>query len=161
MTSRTSRTWPCSTGLRADARPSGCNPTLDPRAATHRPPWRTAGPQRETARVRNSTLHGILEAFTADAAGRLQAETAGGAEVPFEVTEERGGRARLYCYRPLTDAFIDDRLLMLRALPTYAPAARALADLESVGAYLQQRGEPRIPAEPRERADIALKLFLA
>jgi hypothetical protein len=111
--------------------------------------------------VRNSTLHAILEAFTADAAGRLQAETAGGAEVPFEVTEERGGRTRLYCYRPLTDAFIDDRLLMLRALPTYAPAARALADLESVGAYLQQRGEPRIPAEPRERADIALKLFLA
>jgi hypothetical protein len=111
--------------------------------------------------VRNSTLHAILEAFTTDAAGRLQAETADGAEVPFELTEERGGRARLYCYRPLTHEFIDDRLMMLRALQTYAPAARALADLEGVGAYLQQRGEARVPPEPRERADVALKLFLA
>jgi hypothetical protein len=111
--------------------------------------------------VRNSTLHAILEAFTTDAAGRLQAETVGGAEVPFEVTEERGGGARLYCYRPLTDLFIDDRLMMLTALPTYAPAVRALADLESVGAYLQQRGEARVPGEPRERAELALKLFLA
>jgi hypothetical protein len=111
--------------------------------------------------VRNSTLHATLEAFTTDAAGRLQAETAGGAEVPFEVTEERGGRARLYCYRPLTDEFIDDRLMMLKALPTYAPAARALADLEGAGAYLQQRGEARVPSEPRQRADVALKLFLA
>ncbi len=111
--------------------------------------------------MRNSTLHAILEAFTSDAAGRLQSETVGGAEVPFEVTEERGGRARLYCYRPLTDLFIDDRLMMLRALPTYAPAVRALADLESVGGYVQQRGEARVPGEPRERADLALKLFLA
>lgn len=111
--------------------------------------------------MRNSTLHAILEAFTSDAAGRLQAETVGGAEVPFELTEERGGRARLYCYRPLTEVFIDDRLMMLRALPTYAPAVRALADLESVGAYLQQRGQARVPGEPRERAELALKLFLA
>jgi hypothetical protein len=111
--------------------------------------------------VRNSTLHAIFEAFTTDAAGRLQTETIGGAEVPFELTEERGGGARLYCYRPLTGLFIDDRLMMLRALPTYAPAARALAELESVAAYIQQRGEPRVPAEPRERADLALKLFLA
>jgi hypothetical protein len=111
--------------------------------------------------VRNSTLHAILEAFTSDAASRLQAETVGGAEVPFEVTEERGGRARLYCYRPLTGVFIDDRLMMLRALPTYAPAVRALADLESVGAYLRQRGEQRVPGDPRDRADVGLKLFLA
>jgi hypothetical protein len=111
--------------------------------------------------VRNSTLHAILEAFTTDVADRLQAETAGGAEVPFEVTEERGGRARLYCYRPLVNEFIDGRLMMLRALPTYAPAVRALADLESVDAYLSQRGEGRVPVEPRERADVALKLFLA
>jgi hypothetical protein len=111
--------------------------------------------------VRNSTLHAILEAFTTDAAERLHAETVGGAEVPFELTEARRGGARLYCYRPLTGLFIDDRLMMLRALPTYAPAARALAELESVATYVQQRGAPRVPAEPRERADLALKLFLA
>jgi hypothetical protein len=102
-----------------------------------------------------------LEAFTTDAAARLQAETVGGAEVPFELTEERGGSARLYCYRPLTGLFIDDRLMMLRALPNYAPAARALAELESIAAYVRQRGETRVPGDPRERADLALKLFLA
>jgi hypothetical protein len=111
--------------------------------------------------VRNSTLHATLEAFTTDAAGQLVAETASGAEVPFELTEERGGGARLYCYRPLTGEFIHERLGLLTALPTYAPASRALAQLEGVAAYLQLRGEPRIASEPRERADAALAAFLS
>ncbi len=111
--------------------------------------------------MRNSTLHATLEGFTTDAAGQLAAVTAGGAEVPFELTEERGGRARLYCYRPLVDEFIHDQLGMLTALPTYAPAARALAEVEGVSAYLELRGERRIASEPRERADAALGLFLS
>ena len=112
--------------------------------------------------MRDRALHGILEAFTADAAGQLSAETAGGAEIPFEIvgTERRRGRVPLYCYRPLTEQFIDERLGMLSALPTYAPAARALAGLERVAAYLHQRGEPRMPGDPRERADAALQSFL-
>jgi hypothetical protein len=111
--------------------------------------------------VHNTTLHGVLEAFAADAAGQLVAETASGAEVPFEVVEEPGARASLYCYRPLTGAFIRERLGMLTALPTYAPAARALAGLDGVDAYVRQRGESRIPGEPRERADVALRAFLS
>ncbi len=113
--------------------------------------------------MRNPTLHGTLEAFTADSAGQLAAETARGAEVPFEVTESepRPGRTALYCYRPLTGAFITDRAQMLSALPTYAPAARALAGLEGIGAYLRVRGQHRIPAEPREQADTALRCFLS
>jgi hypothetical protein len=114
--------------------------------------------------VRNSTLHPILEAFTTDAAGELASETAGGAEVPFEVVETEGGprgRAPLYCYRPLTGAFIRERLGLLAALPTYAPAARALAALDGIDAYLRLRGEQRIPQEPRERADAALRSFLS
>jgi hypothetical protein len=112
--------------------------------------------------VRDRTLHGILEAFTADAAGQLAAETAGGAEIPFEVleTERRPGRVPLYCYQPLTDQFIDQRLGLFSALPTYAPALRALTELDRVAAYLSQRGEPRLPGEPRERADAALLSFL-
>jgi hypothetical protein len=110
--------------------------------------------------VRNRTLHDLLEAFTVDAAGRLTAETAGGAEVPFEVTEEPGTRTPLYCYRPLTGAFIRERLGLLSVLPTYAPAARMLASLEGVAGYLRERGEPRIPGEPRQRADAALRLLL-
>jgi hypothetical protein len=111
--------------------------------------------------VRNTTLHAILEAFTADAAGQLAAETARGAEIPFEVAEERGGSALLYCYRPLTGLFIRDRRELLATLPTYAPAARALAGLEGVGAYLSRLGEARVPSEPRERAEVALRVFLS
>jgi hypothetical protein len=112
--------------------------------------------------VHNSTLHATLEAFTADAAGQLAAATAGGAEIPFELVEESGGgRAPLYCYRPLTGAFIRDRGGMLVALPTYAPAARALIGLEGVETYLRQRGEVRVATEPRERADQALRVFLS
>ncbi len=111
--------------------------------------------------MHNPTLHAVLEAFAADAAGQLAAETASGAEVPFEVIEEPGARASLYCYRPLTGVFIRDRLGLLTALPTYAPAARALGGLAGVDAYLRQRGESRIPGEPRERADVALRAFLS
>src|SRR4030081_3446187 len=102
-------------------------------------------------------LNQLLAEFAEDAAACLAGETASGAEVPFEVIEEPGARAPLYCYRPLTGAFIRDRLTLLCALPTYAPAARALVDLDGVEAYLRERGEPRVPAEPRERADAALR----
>jgi hypothetical protein len=111
--------------------------------------------------VHNPTLQAALEAFAADAAGQLSMETARGAEVPFEVVEEPGARASLYCYRPLTGAFIRERVGLLSRLPTYTPAARALASLDGVDAYLSQRGEPRIPGEPRERADAALRSFLS
>jgi hypothetical protein len=113
--------------------------------------------------VHNTTLHGILEAFTADAAGQLAAETSNGAEIPFEIieSERRPGRTALYCYRPLTGAFIRERVGLLSALPTYAPAAQALAALDGVDEYLIERGEPRVPAEPRECADHALRSFLA
>jgi hypothetical protein len=110
--------------------------------------------------VRNATLHQALEAFTADAADRLAAETAGGAEIPFELIEEPGAGTPLYCYRPLTGDFIRDRRGLLSGLPTYAPAARALAGLSAVGSYLQEHGEMRIPTEPRERAATALSTFL-
>ena len=111
--------------------------------------------------MRNGALHQVLEAFTVDAASWLAAETAGGAEVPFEVIEEPGaGRVPLYCYRPLTGAFIRERLGLLSALPTYAPAARALAAADGVAAYLEAKGETRIPGQPRERADAALRAFL-
>ena len=114
----------------------------------------------ETARVRNTALHGTLEVFTVAAAGRLTAETAGGAEVPFELIEERAGGTPLYCYRSLAGEFIEDRLGLLTGLDTYAPAVRALGELESVVGYLQLHGESRIPSEPRERAETALRLFL-
>jgi hypothetical protein len=111
--------------------------------------------------VRNRTLHQLLEAFTTQAADHLEAETADGAEVPFELVEEPGGSAPLYCYRPLTGEFIRERLGHLKALPTYAPAARMLAAADGLDAYVRGRPGPPVPPEPRERADMALRAFLA
>jgi hypothetical protein len=114
--------------------------------------------------VRDPTLHSIIESFTAEAAGQLADETARGAEIPFELVQagaQHRGRPALYCYRPLTADFIGERLGLLSGLPTYVPALRALADRDAVAGYLEARGEPRIPGEPRERADAALRSFLS
>lgn len=112
--------------------------------------------------MRDRALHSILEAFTAEAAGQLAAETARGAEIPFELVEveRRKGNAPLYCYRPLTEGFIAERVGLLSALPTYAAAVRALMLVERVGAYLIKRGEPHIPSDSRSRAELALRAFL-
>ena len=103
--------------------------------------------------------------FTAEAADALANATADGEEIPFEVVQAergtRGPRVPLDCYRPLTDAFIGERVDMLSALASYAPAARELETLEGVDAYIRHRGELRIPRDHRERADEALRCFLA
>jgi len=114
--------------------------------------------------VRNTTLHGIIAAFVDEAAGQLSAETAAGAEIPFELVETAGGprgRVPLYCYRPLTNTFIRERLGLLSALPSYAPAVRSLSALDGVEAYVRQRGEVRVPPERRECADATLRAFLS
>jgi hypothetical protein len=125
---------------------------------------RPAGSPAQAAKrrdVHNRTLHQLLEAFTSQAAGRLEAETAGGAEVPFELIEEPGGSSPLYCYRPLTGDFIRECLGRLTALPTYAPVARMLASADGVDEYLRAHGEARVPTEARERADAVLRAFLS
>ncbi len=104
----------------------------------------------------------MLEGFTVDASGRLAAETANGAEMPFEVVEERaGGRLPLYCYRPLTDDFIRQRMSILCELPSYAPALDTLANCAALEVYLSEHGEVRIPSEPRRQAAVVLATFLA
>jgi hypothetical protein len=111
--------------------------------------------------MRNRMLHGLLGAFTEDAGLQLAHDTANGAEVPFEVIEEPGSRSPLYCYRPLTAGFIRSRMGSLDRLPSYVPAARALAAIDGIDAYLRRRGEPRIPPDGRERADAVLRSFLS
>jgi hypothetical protein len=111
--------------------------------------------------MRNRTLHALLEAFTEESGLQLAAETANGAEVPFEVVEEPGSRSPLYCYRPLTGQFIRSRMGLLDRLPSYLPAARAVAAIDGVECYLRRRAEPRVPADPRERADAVLRSFLS
>jgi hypothetical protein len=111
--------------------------------------------------MRNRTLHALLETFTEESGLQLAAETANGAEVPFEVIEERGARSPLYCYRPLTGQFIRSRMGLLDRLPSYLPAARAVAGTDGIERYLRRRGEPRIPPDGRERADAVLRSFLS
>jgi hypothetical protein len=111
--------------------------------------------------VRNTRLHDALHAFAEEAATLLASDAAAGAEVPFEVVEQRRARrTSLYCYRPLTGAFIDERLSILGGLETYIPAVHALGATMGLGAYLESRGEPA-PRDPRERAEDALRIFLA
>lgn len=111
--------------------------------------------------MRNATLHAVLASFTADAADALNADADRGAEMPFELVAEPGGNSPLYCYRPLTGRFIDERLHLLGALASYAPAMRALAALEPTIDYLLARGEAHVPEDPRERADAVVRVFLA
>lgn len=114
--------------------------------------------------MRNLTLHGLLEAFTTDAGMRLDLAASEGDEIPFEVVEtdaRRSGRIPLYCYRPLTGDFIRERLGLLVALPTYAPAVRALEGVGGLELYLRARGRARTPEQSREQADEVLRDFLA
>ncbi|HEY4280877.1 MAG TPA: hypothetical protein VGM91_21860 [Conexibacter sp.] len=111
--------------------------------------------------MRNRTLHQLLQAFTEESGLQLAAETARGAEIPFEVVEEPGARSALYCYRPLTGNFIRSRMGILDRLPSYLPAARAIVEIPAIDAYLRKRGEPRIPPDERERTDAVLRSFLS
>jgi hypothetical protein len=110
--------------------------------------------------VKNAMLKAQLEAFTTDAAMRLSLATRDGEEIGFDVVESQERGVPLYVYRPLTSEFIRARLGLLAALPTYAPAAKGLEFAEGVDAYLRARGEGRIPAALRDRADAALRCFL-
>jgi hypothetical protein len=111
--------------------------------------------------VRHPTLHAALEDFTADAAVALSEQVAAGAEVPFELEPTSGGRGpALYCYRALTERFIDERLGVLRALTSYASAAAALAAVPGLEHYLELRGVHPMPRAPREQADAALQAIL-
>jgi hypothetical protein len=113
--------------------------------------------------MRHRPLHVALSAFADECAWQFAEETADGAEVPFEVVESRGARldTPLYCYRPLTESFIRDRVGVLERLPSYPAAARALSALDGVGDYLRAQAEPRVPVDPRERADLALCVFIS
>ena len=109
--------------------------------------------------MRNRQLHAALGAFAEEAAWQLSSATAEGADVPFEVVT--GGRrdAPLYCYRPLTAQFIDQRVGLLARLPTFLPAIHALGTSGGLDEYLLTRGE-HAPREGRERSELALRAFL-
>jgi hypothetical protein len=112
--------------------------------------------------MRNRQLHAALAAFAEEAAWQLASDTAEGHEIPFEVVEA-GGRRRdtpLYCYRPLTAAFIDERRAILSRLPSYLPAVHALASVGGLDSYLDARRMRSDDVDARSRAELALRAFL-
>jgi hypothetical protein len=112
--------------------------------------------------MRNRQLRATLAAFAEEAAWQLSSDMADGHELPFEVTESAASRSQptLYCYRPLTAAFIDERRSILARLETYLPAVHALQAVGGLDGYLQARVAQGIPRDARERAELALRAFL-
>jgi hypothetical protein len=110
--------------------------------------------------MHNRALHDTLAAFVEEAAWQLAEEVSGGAEVPFELIEQGRASSPMYCYRPLTGRFIAERSPALSRLPSYPAAARGLAGLPDLPAYLQARGRRTPSPDSRIQADAALQVFL-
>jgi hypothetical protein len=104
-------------------------------------------------------LQASLSEFVEAAASELNAMLAAGAEVPFELEQQRTRRGSsaptLYCYRALTGEFISERRSELERLPSYVQAARALEGFDGLERYLANVG-----AEPA-RADIRMRVRAA
>jgi hypothetical protein len=110
--------------------------------------------------VRSHTLHAALRRYVEEVAWTLAAETADGAEVPFELVEERGARrTALYCYRPLVDEFLRERVGALARLDAHTPALRALGQSDGLARYLKAHNE-RVAADQGGRARATLSVFL-
>jgi hypothetical protein len=94
--------------------------------------------------MRSLQLQAALTEYFEQAAGRLQEDIAGGAEVPFELEQQRrrwgSTGPALSCYRPLTDEFITAREVTLESLPGHAEATRLLAGFDGLGRYLSAVG---------------------
>ncbi len=128
---------------------------------------------RSVQTMRSRQLETALTEFVAQAADRLQAEIDGGAEVPFELAEKPARRgesaARLYSYRALTGAFIEDHATQLSRLPAHAEAVGLLVDFDGLDRYLAANltgtgagaGTDLARMKAYARADLALRLLLA
>jgi hypothetical protein len=94
--------------------------------------------------MRSLQLQTALSEYAEAAAVQLHTEIANGGEVPFELEQQsarRGSRGpSLYCYRPLTAQFIEQRVPALERMPAYTEAARLLADFDGLDRYLVSRG---------------------
>jgi hypothetical protein len=114
------------------------------------------------APVRSRQLETAITRFVEESARRLQAELDAGAEVPFELAANaaHGQRTALYCYRPLTAAFIQERWPMLADLETHAAAERLLECLQGLDRYLIRRDVRIGRGDRRTHASVVLRTLL-
>jgi hypothetical protein len=115
--------------------------------------------------MRSLPIEDVLTEFVEAAAGHLAAAVAAGAEVPFELEQQRA-RARasapsLYCYRALTDEFIAERRGELERLASYGPAASALGCFDGLDRYLASANAEPASGDVRARVRAALQALLA
>jgi hypothetical protein len=114
--------------------------------------------------MRSHQLETAITQFVHDAAAHLQAELDAGAEVPFELESHsargQGRGAQLYCYRPLTGAFIGERWPALASLESCAAAERLLECLQGLDRYLLQCNVRIGRGDRRSRATVVLRTLL-
>src|SRR4051794_29662462 len=108
-------------------------------------------------------LHAVVDAIAAAGSQQLAKRAAEGAPVPFDLVEvpASGGGAPLFSYRPRTRDFVEEHVDALRALMAWSTAVNVLAGFDGLGDYLLTHGERHVPIDPRERADLALRVMLA
>jgi hypothetical protein len=103
-------------------------------------------------------MQAALTAFVEQAATRLEVDILAGREIPFELDSRGRGASPLYCYRPLTGAFITERFVELRRLDGYAAAAEAIDGFEGLDRYLLKGGTS--PGRRGERVPAGLLALL-
>ena len=97
--------------------------------------------------MRNRLLHDALRDFALESAAFLTDELRGGAEVEFDVLDERGGRGpALYRYKPRIEAFLSERWPSLRDLPACERASDELG--AGAALWLRVNGLRGEQAEP-------------
>src|SRR5437660_358098 len=114
--------------------------------------------------MRSRELEKALTDYLEAAAGHLRGELAAGAEISFELgarpSRGRAGAAVLYCYRPLTGAFIEQRWAALAKLPACTRAAKRLEDFDGLDRYLASAEGERPGRGGLERTPAALRALL-
>jgi hypothetical protein len=114
--------------------------------------------------MRSHQLQAPLAEFIEQAAGHLGAVLAAGAEVRFELEQQRtrrgSGAAPLYCYRALTGEFIAERQPELERLSSYGQAAGLLESFDGLDRYLANASAEPARGNARARVRAALIALL-
>jgi hypothetical protein len=116
--------------------------------------------------MRHPQLYAALRSAAFHAGRELAARVTEGDEVPYELlqharrTRARGQGATLYSYRPLVGLYIERQGEALEELPAVTEARHTMVAVWGVDAYLQAQGVVGPPADPHDRAALAVRLFL-
>ncbi len=108
--------------------------------------------------MRDLVVREGLEAMAFDAADRLRALIEAGEDIPYEV-HEPGDGSPLCQYEPQTEIFIRDHAGQLRELDSFGACCAAIETRGLATGYLEDLGIG-VPAEPRQRAELAGLVFL-